>query len=272
MITEKLENKLFIAVNAALAAGDQIMEVYRTGNFEIESKSDDSPLTLADRQAHNKIMEYLSETEIPVLSEEGKYDNYEDRKDRTLFWLVDPLDGTKEFIKKNDEFTVNIALINGDTPIAGIIYLPVLKQLYIGDSKNGAFKNDNIVTTDLSAYNSYPDLLKDSKKLPIKGTERKYTAVGSRSHMSPETEEFMTGLKEKYGEIDIISKGSSLKLCMVAEGKADIYPRFGPTMEWDTGAGDAIVRAMGGSVINTDGTPLVYNKENLLNPFFIVSA
>ncbi|MEA2041453.1 MAG: 3'(2'),5'-bisphosphate nucleotidase CysQ [Bacteroidota bacterium] len=265
-----LNEQLFIAVKAATEAGEAIMQVYHSANFGVEMKSDNSPLTLADKKAHRIIVSYLKTTEIPILSEEGEHEKYSARKNRELFWLVDPLDGTKEFIKKNDEFTVNIALIDVDKPIAGVIYVPVLKQIYIGTPQAGAFKLEDFTTARWSNFRELPDLLNTGRKLPLQKGDRNYTAVGSRSHLSDETLEFMDSLKKKYGQVDIISKGSSLKLCMVAEGKADIYPRFGPTMEWDTGAGDAIVRAMGGSVLKENGEPLKYNKKNLLNPYFIV--
>jgi 3'(2'), 5'-bisphosphate nucleotidase len=270
MINFKTEHHLFEAAKAAYQAGEKILEVYNLKDFEVESKQDNSPLTLADKRAHETIIKALKESQIPVLSEEGIGHEYNDRKNRELFWLVDPLDGTKEFIKKNDEFTVNIALIHKDIPIAGIIYVPVFRLLYFGDVQNGAFKKSDISPDDFAEDKNYESLIFNSQKLPIVQKTRPYTAVASRSHLSEETKVFLSKLEKKHGKTEIISKGSSLKICMVAEGKADIYPRFGPTMEWDTGAGDAIARASGASVTKTDGTPLLYNKENLLNPYFIV--
>ena len=272
MIQTKMEPNNFLetAIQASVEAGKVILEVYETGDFEVDMKSDNSPLTLADRKAHEVIMRYLSETGIPVLSEEGREMTYEERKDWDYFWLVDPLDGTKEFIKRNGEFTVNIALINNGTPVMGIIYVPVLKELYFASVEKGSFKQEG-VEPDSYANIKLEDLYLIAKKLPIAGLKEKFTMVGSRSHKSPETEAYMNKLAEVHGEVDIISKGSSLKLCMVAEGRADVYPRFAPTMEWDTGAGHAIASCAGFTVSQKDEkTPLEYNKENLLNPWFIV--
>jgi 3'(2'), 5'-bisphosphate nucleotidase len=260
---------LHIAVKAALAAGKAIMEVYESNDFQVTSKDDDSPLTLADRRAHSVISDLLKETMLPVLSEEGKHIGYELRKDRDYFWLVDPLDGTKEFIKRNGEFTVNIALIKKDTPIAGVIYVPVTKTLYFSGVNTNAYKIDGVKEETVSDFQELRTL---ACQLPLPKTNRPYTVVGSRSHLSEETQEFIEKLKAKKGEIEFLSVGSSLKQCMIAEGKADLYPRFGPTMEWDTGAGHAIVKAAFGSVTQMDGKPLVYNKPNLLNPDFIVKG
>jgi 3'(2'), 5'-bisphosphate nucleotidase len=263
------ETLLQIAVKAAVMAGNAIMEVYESNDFQVTSKADNSPLTLADRKAHEVIMEVLKETSLPVLSEEGKHMDFASRKDRDYFWLVDPLDGTKEFIKRNGEFTVNIALIKKDTPIAGVIYVPVTKTLYFSGVNTNAYKID-IVKEEMVF--DFQELKIHACQLPLSKTNRPYTVVGSRSHLSVETQEFIGKLKEQKGEIEFLSVGSSLKQCMVAEGKADIYPRFGPTMEWDTGAGHAIVEAAFGSVTQMDGKPLVYNKPNLLNPDFIVKG
>ncbi len=256
---------LKIAVEASIYAGEEILKVYESDDFQIVSKADNSPLTLADKNAHNKIMSFLKKTEIPVLSEEGQHLPYKERKKWKCFWLVDPLDGTKEFIKRNGEFTVNIALIKKQIPVAGVIYVPVTKTLYFADIESGAFKIDEIPSKE---YENMTELIKYAHKLPLPEKNRPYTVVGSRSHMNDETKTYFNKLKKEYGDIEIISRGSSLKLCMIAEGKADIYPRFGPTMEWDTAAGHAIVSAAGGTVTKINDTLLLYNKENLLNPFF----
>ncbi len=259
------------AIKASILAGEEIMKVYESGNFEVSSKDDNSPLTLADKNAHNTIVNYLKATDIKILSEEGKDIEYNVRKDWKKFWLVDPLDGTKEFIKQNGDFTVNIALIENNLPVAGIIYIPVYKELYFGEKNIGSFKINKISSNDLEKLNSINDFIGVSKKLPIKTERTKYTAVGSRSHKSAETQKYFETLQKKHGDIDIISRGSSLKICMVAEGKADIYPRLGPTMEWDTAAGHAIAIAANCSftIANTKNE-LSYNKENLLNPYFVV--
>lgn len=265
-------NKLIdTAIEASIEAGKEILKVYETDDFRIVSKNDNSPLTKADKNAHNKIVSFLEKTDIPILSEEGKHMSYDERKKWDYFWLVDPLDGTKEFIKKNGEFTVNIALIKGTTPIAGIIYVPVTKTLYFADINKGAYKIEAVNSEDLHDFD-FEVLRSNAVKLPVPDFERPYTVVGSRSHMSEETTQYIEKLKDIHGEIEILSVGSSLKQCMIAEGKADIYPRFGPTMEWDTGAGHAIVNASGGCITQFDGSPLVYNKENLLNPYFIVKG
>jgi len=260
-----------LAIKAAYEGGLEILEVYGT-EFSVDVKEDKSPLTEADRRAHNKIMEFLDGTGIPVLSEEGKHLSYDERKAWNEFWLVDPLDGTKEFVKRNGEFTVNIALIRKGVPVSGIIYVPVKDEMYLGIEGKGAFKIDNYSKVHIS-HTNLEDLLSKGKKLPITNDRTTFSMVGSRSHMSDETLEYFEKMKLKHGEVEMVSMGSSLKLCLVAEGAADVYPRFAPTMEWDTGAGDAIARNAGCVVTQQDEvTPLVYNKENLLNPWFIIKA
>jgi 3'(2'), 5'-bisphosphate nucleotidase len=259
-----MQELLSIAIKAAIDAGKEILEIYHTDDFGIQTKKDDSPLTKADLAANKVIIEYLEKSKIPILSEEACDISYEERKDWKLFWLVDPLDGTKEFIKKNDEFTVNIALIKENTPIAGVVYAPVLETLYFAGENIGAFK---IQTTHFS---SWEENLAQAVSLPL-DLPQNYTVVGSRSHMNEETTNYLEALRKKYQKIEIISKGSSLKLCMVAEGSAHEYPRFGPTMEWDTAAGHAIAKYAKAIVTQGDGkTDLIYNKENLLNPWFII--
>ncbi|MGJ9385964.1 3'(2'),5'-bisphosphate nucleotidase CysQ [Salipaludibacillus sp. CF4.18] len=259
-------------ITCAIKAGDEILDVYHSADFGVESKVDDSPLTQADKRANDVITDVLQKkySEIPILSEEGIHLSFAERKNWEYFWLVDPLDGTKEFIKKNDEFTVNIALIHNGQPIIGVIYAPVLDILYVAKTGLGSFK---LRDASKQSIFSETDLLKLASKLPIPKQDNGNTvsAIASRSHLSAETEEYLNKVKEKYGEISITSAGSSLKLCLVAEGKAEVYPRFAPTMEWDTGAGQAVVEQANGSVINVEtNEPLVYNRENLLNPWFIV--
>jgi len=265
-----IKELLRIAIKASVFAGKEILEVYNSDDFQITSKEDKTPLTLADRKAHDMIISYLDNTDLPVLSEEGKHLSFEERKNWNYFWLVDPLDGTKEFIKRNGEFTVNIALIEKNSPIAGVIYLPCKKMLYFANSE-GAFKIENIEYDDFYEFD-FEILRSSAIKLPVVDFERPFTVVGSRSHMSKDTEKFIDNLKENHDNLEMISVGSSIKQCMIAEGKADVYPRYGHTMEWDTGAGHAIVNASGGCITQIDGSPLVYNKENLLNPHFIVKG
>jgi 3'(2'), 5'-bisphosphate nucleotidase len=250
-VLEKIELDKIVAI--AQEAGDAIMEIYKR-DFHIEYKDDTSPLTEADTKSNEIICSALKKlySEIPLLSEENKEVPFNERKNWEYYWCIDPIDGTKEFIKKNDEFTVNIALIHKDTPVLGVVYAPAINEMYKAKKGEGAFKNN--------------------KKLPLQtnpNPKEKLFVVASKSHLSKETQDFIDHLDAK--EIEQVSKGSSLKLCMVAEGLADIYPRLAPTMEWDTAAADAVVRETGkmSCQFETD-TPLVYNKENLLNPWFVV--
>ncbi|MBP3420083.1 MAG: 3'(2'),5'-bisphosphate nucleotidase CysQ [Marinifilaceae bacterium] len=265
-----MNNILEIAVKAALSAGEEILKIYNnpTEDFGIERKSDNSPLTKADKASHKIIMEALNPTNIPILSEEGAKIPYSERKGWCKLWIVDPLDGTKEFIKKNGEFTVNIALVENNTPIAGVIYVPVLETLYWGAVGYGAYKLQRV---NIENYTDLQTSLEKATKLPVQKEELPFVIVASRSHMSPETAEYIDQLRRMYPAIGMTSVGSSIKICLVGEGSADIYPRFAPTMEWDTAAGHAIVKAAGKEVYQRDEkTPLTYNKENLLNPWFIV--
>jgi len=255
------------AIAGSLAGGREILEVY-SSEIAVEMKDDRSPLTLADKNAHQAIMTHLEGTGLPVLSEEGRSIEFEERAQWGSFWMVDPLDGTKEFIKRNGEFTVNIALVEDGTPVAGVIYVPVKKELFIGMQGEGAWKVEGL---EPDSVISLDEVKERGRTLPVDSEERPFRVVGSRSHMSPETEEFIDELKEKHGEIDIVSMGSSLKICLVAEGVADVYPRFAPTMEWDTAAGHGIALGAGCQVIDRDsGEPMRYNKEDLLNNWFIV--
>lgn len=263
---------LWTAIIAALEAGDDILTVYNSpdADFGIEKKADNSPLTQADKKAHNRIVSHLEKTPYPILSEEGKHLPYNERSRWQQLWIVDPLDGTKEFIKRNGEFTVNIALVKDNEPIMGVIYVPVKQELYYGLQGKGAYK-----VTSISASSCAPDLATLETQaqrlpLPVNG-KTAFVVVASRSHLSPETETYIEKLRRQHPHVQLVSSGSSIKICLVAEGSADVYPRFAPTMEWDTAAGDAISRAAGRQVLQA-GTdqPLVYNKEDLLNPWFIV--
>lgn len=250
-----------LAIKAAIKAGKEILDVYYSADFGVEFKADNSPLTIADKRAHNVIVEILSQTKIPILSEEGKAISFEQRKNWKLFWLVDPLDGTKEFVKRNDEFTVNIALIENNSPIAGVVYVPVTRVLYWAN-KNGSFK---------AMIDDENELLNEIQQLPIISERGNFVVVGSNSHMNNETATFIKSVDTKGKRVEIKSKGSSLKICMVAEGEAEIYPRLAPTMEWDTAAGHAVVKFAGKEIVQFENKkPLVYNKQNLLNPWFVV--
>lgn len=260
-----LDNLLVLAVNASLNAGKAILEVYKNENIEAELKADNSPLTLADKNAHLEIVKILETTNIPILSEEGRNIPFEERKNWEYLWIVDPLDGTKEFINRNGDFTVNIALIKNKKPVIGVVYVPVSGQLYFSVEGNGAYSvlfNEN---------ESFDSEYKRYAKIKNHANRCNYIAVASRSHMNFETKDYINNLEKTKGKIELKSRGSSLKICMVAEGEADIYPRFGPTMEWDTAAGHAISIEAGCTFIQADEkTPFEYNKENLLNPYFIV--
>lgn len=270
-----INSLLMDAVLAAKKAGDAILEVYGSG-FTVEQKEDRSPLTLADRRSHEIIAGMLKspqEDRLPLLSEEGRNIPYSERKAWEYYWLVDPLDGTKEFIRKNGEFTVNIALMRRDRPVMGVILLPVKDILYFAAEKTGAFRISG--TSFINEGPSFRELQEKAQRLPLKAEkgERTFTAIASRSHMSEETSAYLDTLKKEHGGLRTISAGSSLKFCLVAESTADIYPRFGPTMEWDTAAGQAVVEQAGGAVLeHGTGGPLRYNKENLLNPWFIVKG
>ena len=256
-------------IKGALEAGKAILEIYEaSAEIEVTTKDDNSPLTKADQASNDVINTYLNRTEFPVISEENKQTDFAVRKKWNTCWIVDPLDGTKEFIKKNGEFTVNIALCKNGKPTFGVIYVPVTRELYYGDVESGqAFKTLADDRHELSG-----PLFEDSDRLsPSEAATDTLKVVGSRSHMNTETEAFIEQMQDRYETIEIVSKGSSLKFCMVAEGKAHVYPRFAPTMEWDTAAGSAIAEAAGLKVV-VRGTeqPLRYNKENLLNPYFLV--
>jgi len=264
-----MDKNLQLALLSAVNAGKEILKVYDE-DFVVEYKADESPLTKADKNANLVIVEGLKSSGLPVLSEEGKLIPYEDRSKWELFWLVDPLDGTKEFIKKNGEFTVNIALIEGDTPIIGVVYVPVTRILYYASATIGSYKvqlEDSFSASDLDTLIEKSISLNNSEYPTI------YTIVASRSHSTKETEDFVSQKEAEVGNIDLISAGSSIKLCLVAERKAHIYPRLAPTMEWDTAAGHAVATYSDCKVYDyVTGSELKYNKKNMLNPWFVVSA
>lgn len=237
-------------------------------DWEVERKADNSPLTLADRRSHAVIAQALDMTPYPLLSEEGCHEDYAVRKQWETLWICDPLDGTKEFIKRNGEFTVNIALIHEGVPVAGVIYVPVRKELYYGSCKAGAYKLSHV---EGDAQPAATEMLQLAQRLPNAQCHQGIVVVASRSHMNEETSLYVDDLRKQGQPVTLISSGSSLKICLVAEGAADVYPRFAPTMEWDTAAGHAIAKAAGCEIYHIDEkTPLRYNKEDLHNPWFIV--
>lgn len=246
------EELLKVAKDASLDAGYAILDVYGTKDYGVETKSDNSPLTIADKKSHDIILKYLQKTGIPVLSEEGNKIPFHERKTWEYFWMVDPLDGTKEFIKRNGEFTVNIALIKNKKPIMGVIYVPTFEKLYYGIQGFGAYLEENKNKVQLPFTKNDTDTVK---------------IVASRNYLNKETKDFI----QTYPKHELLSMGSSLKFMLIAEGNADVYPRLAPTSEWDTAAAQAIVEIVGGKVVDFETKePLVYNKENLLNPFFLV--
>lgn len=245
-------------VEIAKKAGDKVIEIYNTNteNWNVETKSDNSPLTVADRDSNEIICRELERLypDIPIISEENKEVPYDIRKNYAYFWLIDPLDGTKEFIKRNGEFTINIALVEGNKSVLGVVYAPVLNTCYYAKKDDGAYKKENGRTNKINCASFH----KGDTGLKI---------VASRSHINQETKDFIG----QFDQPETVSMGSSLKFLLVAEGKAHIYPRLGPTMEWDTGAAQIIVEEAGGKVLRyEDRKTFTYNKENLLNGFFIV--
>ena len=262
-----MKDYLKTAICASIEAGKAILEIYAT-NFDVEIKGDESPLTMADKNANDVINGYLLTTDFPIISEENKLTDYSQRKTWETCWIVDPLDGTKEFVKRNGEFTVNIALVTNGNPVLGVIYVPVTRTLYYTASDaSKAFK-----CVLKNEDNSIEEIFESSSEiLPVSNNKSPVKIVGSRSHLNDDTRNFISEI-EKENKVEIVSKGSSLKFCMVAEGEAHLYPRYAPTMEWDTAAGQAICQAAGVKVIdNTTKLPLRYNKENLLNSYFLVS-
>ena len=268
-----MSTRLLKTIHASLLAGDAIMSIYNSDDFSVEQKQDDSPLTLADKASHQILLTGLAEiNKDPILSEEGAEIDWAERQTWDRYWLIDPLDGTKEFIKRNGEFTVNVALIEKGRPILGVVYAPALKQLYFAEQGIGSFKMDDISTEQLGINIDIDAFIAAATALQVIPAPRNtsWRIVGSRSHQSDAFKTFVAQFKAA----DIVSMGSSLKLCLVAEGKADLYPRLGLTSEWDTAAAQAVVEIAGGQVINVEsGNALTYNqKESLLNPFFIVCS
>ncbi|MDR7022418.1 3'(2'),5'-bisphosphate nucleotidase CysQ [Aeromonas salmonicida] len=244
----------------ARAAGDTIMAIY-SQPFTVEYKGDESPLTAADKGAHEVIVQALAglTPDIPVLSEESGPEVMGLRHGWSRYWLVDPLDGTKEFVSRNGEFTVNIALIEDGKPLWGLVYAPVLNRLWYGGKGMGAWR------------------VADGKREAIQTLPHQegapWRVVGSRNHLSRETLDYLARFGDiERGEIELVSMGSSLKFCIIAEGGAELYPRLAPTCEWDTAAAQAVLEGAGGSVTRLDGSPLAYNKPDILNPWFVARA
>jgi 3'(2'), 5'-bisphosphate nucleotidase len=261
----ELSQNLKIAIEASVKAGKKILEIYNSDDFIVEYKSDESPLTLADKSSDEIIKNALKASNIPILSEEGDALDYDKRRDLKHLWIVDPLDGTKEFIKKNNEFTVNIALVENNRSTLGVIYAPALKVLYFSEEKFGSYKLE-LKTSTLSSLD-YSRAI----KLPVSINKNNYGVVTSRSHLDKETLSYIENLKNIRSNVKSVPTGSSLKFCLLAEGKANCYPRFFPCMEWDTAAGQIICKEAGFELIDqTTNNQMLYNRENLLNNSFVV--
>jgi len=258
----KLSKNLKLAIEASIQAGKKIIEIYNSDDFNLEYKLDDSPITLADT-ASNKIIENILEaSNIPILSEEGNILDFNKRKYLKQLWIVDPLDGTKEFINKNDEFTVNISLIENSKPVIGVIYAPALNVLYFSERKLGTYK---ILITALDKFDK-----SKAFRLPLVEKSNEYKVLTSRSHLDDKTLDYIDNLKVNNLKVVSVPMGSSLKFCLLAEGLADCYPRFSPCMEWDTAAGQVICEQVGFKVVDLKTMkPIVYNRENLINNYFI---
>ena len=271
MLTEDIRAYLLPkAFNAAVRAGWEIMKVYKNSDdYDIAVKSDKTPITIADRLAHNKIKEMLGETRIPILSEEGREMLYDERRNWELFWLVDPLDGTVEFIKGNNEFTVNIALMSENRCVCSVIYVPYLQKAYVASQNMGAYLLTGIAPSDVACY-SYDEICSARRRLPLAEHEHEgYRIAVSRSHQTDETKAYIDAVRAERGDVEIVEQGSSYKFCMLAEGVIDYYPRTTHTYEWDTAAAELILSEAGGSTLSLpDYQPLRYNKEDLHNPWF----
>ncbi len=271
IITDDIRAYLIeMAANAAVKAGAEIMQIYKNrDDYDITVKSDLTPITVADRLAHKKIKEVLGTTRIPILSEEGREMLYEERQNWELFWLVDPLDGTVEFIKGNNEFTVNIALMQDNECIGSVVYVPYYKKMYIGERGHGAHLVTEIAPSR-EASHRYVEFSTAWQSLPFESDGRTHPRVAlSRSHQTPETVAYITALRERHPDLEVIEQGSSYKFCMLAEGSVDYYVRTSQTYEWDTAAGELILAETGGRTLSLDdGVSFRYNKEDLRNPWF----
>jgi 3'(2'), 5'-bisphosphate nucleotidase len=266
--TEKQKELLVNAAIAAVRAGHKIMPLFDSDDYEITMKSDNSPFSLADKLAHEEIENCLAKTRIPILSEEGRDRSYEERKAWDIFWLIDPLDGTRQFIKKLPEFTVNIALIVNNYPEIGLIYAPIDNILYVGGLQIGSYKITNPDINNDTEIN-FDNMLINAVKLPTNSADV-YTILTSPNHTTHQTNIFIDEMRALHNNIKIIPMGSSLKMCILAEGKADVYVRHADTYEWDTGAAQAILEGAGCCIKSLyNNQRISYNKESLINPWFI---
>lgn len=275
MINDK--ERLFLLpplFNAAVRAGAAIMEVYKdSSSYEVSLKSDRTPITLADRLAHKTIREYLGPTRIPILSEEGRELRYDERRNWELFWLVDPLDGTVEFLKGNNEFTVNIALMENNVCVGAVIYVPYFAKMYVAGRGAGSYLKEGIAP-DAAADYTYEQIVSGWSRLPLfDGSRERQRVAVSRSHQTPETHEHIEELRRRWPNLEVVEQGSSYKFCLLAEGTVDYYVRTSPTYEWDTAAGELILSEAGGQTRSLpEGRELHYNEEDLHNPWFVCRA
>lgn len=267
---EQIDYLLCSAYNAAIEAGAKIVEIYTEyDDFFVSLKADSTPLTIADSQAHYIIKNRLSQTRIPLLSEEGRDMFYDERRSWDLYWLVDPLDGTEEFIKRNGEFTVNIALMVDNSPYLGVIYVPQSRTIYFSDPDRGSFCQTG-VEPEIISTKSISEVFASARQMPLhKGVNSPIRVTASRSHESVVLSDMLETMRKYYGRLEVVEHGSSLKMCLVAEGSVDYYIRTTPTMEWDTAAGEAIARGAGVIVTDLQCEPLLYNEESLANPAFM---
>ena len=275
MINDK-ERKFLLPplFNAAVRAGAAIMEVYKdSSSYEVSLKSDRTPITLADRLAHKTIREYLGPTRIPILSEEGRELRYEERRNWELFWLVDPLDGTVEFLKGNNEFTVNIALMENNVCVGAVIYVPYFAKMYVARRGAGSYLKEGIAP-DAAVDYIYEQIVSGWRRLPLfDGSRERQRVAVSRSHQTPETHEHIEELRRRWPNLEVVEQGSSYKFCLLAEGTVDYYVRTSPTYEWDTAAGELILSEAGGQTRSLpEGRELRYNEEDLHNPWFVCRA
>ena len=275
MSGEKIKELLGIAIHASFKAGIEILDVYDKP-FKVKYKADASPVTEADKRANAVIEKLLEPTGVPALTEEGDELPYNTRKDYDLLWIVDPLDGTKEFVKRNGEFTVNIALAENGKPVIGAIYSPVMRDLYFAAKGIGSYKTNRHKIIELQNSGkelNLDELIAMSERLPLLQKQKKYTIVASRSHLSSELYHYIENIKREKGEVELINTGSSIKMCLVAEGTANECPRFGDTMEWDTCAGQCIVEQAGGTLVDmATKLPMSYNREILKNNSFLAQG
>ncbi len=270
IVAQIREHLLPHCFNAAVKAGAAIMKIYKNrDDYDISLKSDHTPITMADRMAHNTIKDTLGPTRIPVLSEEGREMLYDERRNWELFLLVDPLDGTVEFIKGNNEFTVNIALLADNECVGSVLYVPYLEKMYVAAKGKGAYLIRNIAPSDNPQYEG-KQIEAMLEKLPLEGSYHEGFRVAlSRSHQTPETHQRVEELRKEHPDLEVIEQGSSYKFCLLAEGAVDYYVRTTNTYEWDTAAGELILSEAGGKILSyPDGKPLQYNKEDLRNPWF----